>query len=96
MQSTRQYLNNVPLPTPTQQSTQYAALEQKMRKYDASHPETDEEANREFQQILRLRQQAAVNAELGSNVLGGPNAGTAAGDPRQSSRHGESANRECR
>ncbi|HEX4054501.1 MAG TPA: hypothetical protein VHX86_09570 [Tepidisphaeraceae bacterium] len=71
LQSTRQYLNNAPLPTPTQQSTQYAQLEQMMQKYNTTHPKTDEEANREFQQILRLRQQAAINTELGSNVLGG-------------------------
>lgn len=81
LQSTRQYLNDVALPAPTQQSTQYAQLEQMMQKYDTSHPKTDEEANREFQQILKLRQQAAVNAELGSNVLGSPKAGIATGAP---------------
>jgi tetratricopeptide (TPR) repeat protein len=79
MQSTRQVLNNIPLPSPTQQSSQYAALQQTMQKYDASHQQTDEQANRTFQQILKLRQQASVNAELGSNVLAAPRAGAASG-----------------
>jgi hypothetical protein len=71
-QSSRQYLNNIPVPPPSQQSSQVALLEQMMQKYDASHPKTDEQANADFQQILRLHQLAATNAERGANVLGGP------------------------
>jgi tetratricopeptide (TPR) repeat protein len=74
-QSTRQFLNDVPLPPPSQQSTQVAILNQMMQKYDAAHPKTDEQANLEFQQILRLHQMAAMSAERGSNVLGGAGSG---------------------
>ncbi len=71
-QSTRQYLSNMPLPPPSQQSSQVALLEQMKQKSDVSHPKTDEQANADFQQILRLHQQAATNAERGASVLGGP------------------------
>ncbi|MGD0463144.1 MAG: tetratricopeptide repeat protein [Tepidisphaeraceae bacterium] len=72
LQSTRQYLNGIPLPPPSQQSSEMALLQQMMQKYQTSHPKTDEEANADFQQILRLHQLAATNAEQGSNVLGSP------------------------
>jgi tetratricopeptide (TPR) repeat protein len=71
-QTTRQYLSNVPVPPPSQQSAQVALLQQMVQKYDASHPKTDEQANLDFQRILKLHQMAATNAEQGSNVLAGP------------------------
>ncbi|MGD0541923.1 MAG: tetratricopeptide repeat protein [Tepidisphaeraceae bacterium] len=71
-QSTRQVLSDIPLPPPSQQSSEVALLQQMMQKYQASHPKTDEQANADFQRILRLRQIAATNAERGSNVLGSP------------------------
>ncbi|HEY1921784.1 MAG TPA: tetratricopeptide repeat protein [Tepidisphaeraceae bacterium] len=71
-QSSRQYLGNMPLPAPSQQSSQVALLEQMKQKYDSSHPKTDEQANADFQQLLRMHQQAATNAERGADVLGGP------------------------
>jgi tetratricopeptide (TPR) repeat protein len=73
-QSTRQYLSNAPLPSPSQQSAQVALLQQMVQKYNASNPKTDEQANLDFQRILKLHQLAATNAEQGSNVLGGPKA----------------------
>lgn len=82
-QTSRQYLNNIPLPPPSQQSSQVALLEQMMQKYDASHPKTDEQANSDFQQILRLHQLTATNAERGANVLGGPAANEPGGNVSQ-------------
>ena len=73
-QSTRQYLGSAPLPPPSQQSTQVALLQQMMQKYQTSHPKTDQQANFEFQQLLKLHQRAAASAEQGSNVLGNPGA----------------------
>ena len=55
-QSTRQQLPNN-LPTPSQQSAQYFQLQQRVNEYKKSAPKTDEEANRRFQEILRLRKQ---------------------------------------
>ena len=71
-QSSRQYLTGIPLPPPGKQSAQYAKLQQSIQNYNASNPKTDEQANREFQAILRLRAQAAIDAEQGSKVLGSP------------------------
>jgi len=46
--------------------------------YNSTNTLTDEQANRKFQQILRLRDLATANAEHGSNVLNAPGAGAAA------------------
>jgi tetratricopeptide (TPR) repeat protein len=73
-QSSRQLLTNMPLPAPGKQSAQFAKLQQAIQQYNTSHPKSDEQANREFQKILRMRAQAAVDAEQGSDVLGGPKA----------------------
>src|SRR5208337_2064062 len=78
-QSNRQYLpNDANLPPPTQQSALYAKLRQSMDDYNSGNSLTDEQANRKFQEILRLRNLAGVNAEHGSNVLNGPGAGVTA------------------
>ncbi|MGD0388475.1 MAG: hypothetical protein ABSC42_05910 [Tepidisphaeraceae bacterium] len=78
-QSNRQYLpNDANLPPPTQQSALYARLRQSMDDYNSANSLTDEQANRKFQEILRLRNLASVNAEHGSNVLTGPGAAATA------------------
>jgi len=74
-QSSRQLLINMPLPAPGKQSAQFAKLQEAIQKYNTSHPKSDEEANREFKRILRMRAQAAIDAEQGSDVLGGPKTG---------------------
>ena len=71
-QSNREYLPNEALPPPTQQSTQYAKLRQSLEDYNSEQPMTDEEANRKFQAILRLRTQAKVNAEGGAERIDRP------------------------
>ena len=77
-QSNRQLPVDINLPPPGQQSTQYAKLRKSIDDYNSAHSMTDEQANRKFQQILRLRDQANVAAENGSNVLTGPAAGAQA------------------
>ena len=76
-QSTRQYPTGLNVPPPTQQSAQFAKLRQSIDAYDSAHSMSDEEANRKFQQILRLRDMSNVAAENGSNVLTGPGIGAA-------------------
>ena len=49
-----------------------------MDDYNSANSLTDEQANRKFQEILRLRGLATANAERGSNVLNGPGAGAPA------------------
>jgi tetratricopeptide (TPR) repeat protein len=74
-QSNRQYLpNDANLPPPTRQSALYAKLRQSMEEYDSANSLTDEQANRKFQEIMRLHNLATANAEHGSNVLSGPGA----------------------
>ena len=53
-QTNRQFLDQ-PLPPPTAQSTQYALLRQRLDQYNNSHPVSDEEANREFSQLIQAR-----------------------------------------
>jgi tetratricopeptide (TPR) repeat protein len=78
-QSNRQYLpSDANLPPPTRQSALYAKLRRSMDDYNSANSLTDEQANRKFQEILRLRDLANTNAERGSNVLTGPAAGTTA------------------
>lgn len=72
-QSTRQYPTD--LPPAGKQSTQYAQMQKSIQDYNSAHSMTDEQANRRFQQILKLRDQAAAAAENGSNVIGSPGAG---------------------
>jgi tetratricopeptide (TPR) repeat protein len=58
LQSTRQQLpNDLNLPSPGQQSAQYQLLQQRVQEYKKTAPKTDEEANRRFQEILRLKRQ---------------------------------------
>ena len=42
-------------PAPTEQSPQYEKLRELLQQYQASHPKTDEEANRQFQAALKAR-----------------------------------------
>jgi len=78
-QSNRQYLpNDANLPPPTRQSALYAKLRQSLDDYNSANSLTDEQANRKFQEILRLRGLANANAEHGSNVLNGPGAAATA------------------
>jgi tetratricopeptide (TPR) repeat protein len=44
-----------PLPLPGEQSPQYAKLQGLLNQYNQSHPQTDEEANRQFQEALKAR-----------------------------------------
>jgi tetratricopeptide (TPR) repeat protein len=74
-QSSRNYPVDVNLPPPGQQSAVYAKLRQAISDYDSKNSMTDEQANQKFQEILRIRNQANVNAESGGNVLSGPGAG---------------------
>ncbi len=74
-QSTRQLPVGLNLPAPSQQSAQYAKLRKNIDDYNSAHSMTDEQANRKFHEILRLRDQANIAAENGSNVLTGPGAG---------------------
>jgi tetratricopeptide (TPR) repeat protein len=78
-QSSRQYLpNDENLPPPIRQSALYAKLRQNMDDYNSANSMTDEQANRKFQEIVRLRNLASTNAERGSNVLSGPGAAATA------------------
>jgi hypothetical protein len=54
-QSSRQTLPA--LPTPAQQTARYADLRKRLDQYNAAHPQSDEEANRNFQAQLRLRRE---------------------------------------
>jgi hypothetical protein len=44
-----------PLPAPAEQSAQYAKLQDLLNQFDKSHPTSDEEANRLFQEALKAR-----------------------------------------
>ena len=77
-QSSRQFPVDINLPPPSQQSAQYARLRKSIDDYNSTHSMTDEQANRKFQQILRLRAQANIAAENGANVLTGPGRGAGA------------------
>jgi tetratricopeptide (TPR) repeat protein len=91
-QSNRTYLTMPNLPAPAQQSPTYAALQKRLEAFDNSHPVSDEEANREFRELLRQRQalkngeKPGANPDLGTNpdLTGGgpgPGAGTTGGTP---------------
>jgi tetratricopeptide (TPR) repeat protein len=68
-QSNRQYLSGGSLPSPGQQSAQYALLQEQYQQYTSAHKMTDEQANQRFQQILKLRDLAKTNAEHGGNIF---------------------------
>jgi hypothetical protein len=72
-QTNRQFLDQ-PLPPPTAQSTQYAVLRQRLDQYNNSHPVSDEEANREFSQLIQARR-AVVASEAAQKALQGNNPG---------------------
>jgi hypothetical protein len=58
-QSVHQY---IPLPPPpAEQSPQYAKLRELLQQYQSSHPKTDEEASRLFQQALQARREYEQN-----------------------------------
>jgi hypothetical protein len=66
-QSSRRYLDPLDLPAAAQQSSQYAELRRRMDAYNASHPQTDEEADREFRSLLRARR-ALENSSAPGNI----------------------------
>jgi tetratricopeptide (TPR) repeat protein len=74
---TSRRLVDINLPPPSQQSAQYAKLRKSIDEYNSAHSMTDEQANRKFQQIQRLRAQANIAAENGANVLTGQGVGAA-------------------
>jgi tetratricopeptide (TPR) repeat protein len=54
----QQTRSSIPLPPPpAEQSPQYAKLRELLQQYQASHPKTDEEANRQFQAALKARRE---------------------------------------
>lgn len=54
----QQERSSIPLPPPpAEQSPQYARLRELLQQYQASHPKSDEEANRQFQAALKARRE---------------------------------------
>jgi tetratricopeptide (TPR) repeat protein len=62
-QGSRQILpSSLPLPPPGQQSAQYAELLRRYQQIQSQRPKTDQEANQQFQQLMKIRQQASEAA----------------------------------
>ena len=58
------------LPSATLQSAQYAELRRRMDQYNTSHPQTDEEANRQFRQLLQAQRALSNSNGTPSNNSG--------------------------
>jgi tetratricopeptide (TPR) repeat protein len=73
-QSNRQFLAPVNIPPAAQQSAQFAELRKRLDQYNNSHPQNDEDANREYNAALQARR-ILINgaANPGTPAVGSPN-----------------------
>lgn len=68
------------LTAPAQQSTQYAELQRRLKKYQAQFPGMEnQKAGQEYNQAMRDQQKKEAEAKTGSNTPGGPTGATPPG-----------------
>jgi tetratricopeptide (TPR) repeat protein len=74
-QSNRSYISLETLPAPAKQSSTYAELQRRLEAYDNSHPISDEEANREFRELVQQREALKTGTALPGALPGKPAGG---------------------